>query len=146
MSNQGINKVFLIGHLGADPEIRHMPSGDAVANVRIATSETWKDKQTGETRERTEWHNVVFFGRLAAVVQEYLHKGSKIYVEGKLRTRKWQAKDGQDRYSTEVVVDINGNMQMLDSRTASHSQDNIGHQQQPRQTPGEPKLEDDIPF
>lgn len=146
MSNQGINKVFLIGHLGADPEIRHMPSGDAMANVRIATSETWKDKQTGEARERTEWHNVVFFGRLAGVVQEYLHKGSKIYVEGKLRTRKWQAKDGQDRYSTEVVVDMNGNLQMLDSRTESHPPDNIGRQQQSRQTPGEPELEDDIPF
>ncbi len=150
MSNQGINKVFLIGHLGADPEIRHMPSGDAMANVRIATSETWKDKQTGEARERTEWHNVVFFGRLAGVVQEHLHKGSKIYVEGKLRTRKWQTKDGQDRYSTEVVVDMNGNMQMLDSRMESHPQDNIGRQQQPRQTPGEPEFDDgggdDIPF
>jgi single-strand DNA-binding protein len=113
----GVNKVILIGNLGADPEVRYMPSGDAVANVRIATSDTWKDKNTGERQERTEWHNVVFFGKLAEIVKQYLHKGSKIYVEGKLRTRKWQGQDGQDRYTTEVVVDINGTMQMLDSRS-----------------------------
>jgi single-strand DNA-binding protein len=113
---RGVNKVILIGNLGADPEVRYTPSGDAVANVRLATSESWKDRTTGEPQERTEWHRVVFFGRLAEVVKQYLHKGSKIYVEGKLRTRKWQGQDGQDRYSTEVVVDINGNMQMLDSR------------------------------
>jgi single-strand DNA-binding protein len=113
---RGVNKVILIGNLGADPEVRYMSSGDAVANVRLATSESWKDRTTGEPQERTEWHRVVFFGRLAEIVKQYLHKGSKIYVEGKLRTRKWQGQDGQDRYSTEVVVDINGNMQMLDSR------------------------------
>jgi single-strand DNA-binding protein len=113
----GVNKVILIGNLGADPEVRYMPSGDAVANVRIATSETWKDRNTGERQERTEWHNVVFFGKLAEIVKQYLHKGSKIYVEGKLRTKKWQGQDGQDRYTTEVVVDINGTMQMLDSRS-----------------------------
>jgi single-strand DNA-binding protein len=113
----GVNKVILVGNLGADPEVRYMPSGDAVANVRIATSESWKDKTTGEPRERTEWHHVVFFGKLAEIVKQYLHKGSKIYVEGKLRTRKWQTQDGQDRYTTEVVVDINGTMQMLDSRS-----------------------------
>ena len=112
----GVNKVILIGNLGADPDVRYMPSGDAVANVRIATSESWKDRNTGEKQERTEWHNVVFFGKLAEIVKQYLHKGSKIYVEGKLRTRKWQTQDGQDRYTTEVVVDINGTMQMLDSR------------------------------
>ncbi|MBK1722496.1 single-stranded DNA-binding protein [Thiocystis violacea] len=112
----GVNKVILIGNLGADPEVRYMPSGDAVANIRIATSETWKDRNTGEKQERTEWHNVVFFGKIAEIVKQYLRKGSKIYVEGKLRTRKWQTQDGQDRYSTEVVVDINGTMQMLDSR------------------------------
>jgi single-strand DNA-binding protein len=116
MSSRGVNKVILIGNLGADPEVRYLPSGDAVANVRIATSDSWRDKQTGETQERTEWHNVVFFGKLAEVVKQYLRKGSKVYVEGKLRTRKWQGQDGQDRYSTEIVVDINGAMQMLDSR------------------------------
>jgi single-strand DNA-binding protein len=113
---RGVNKVILIGNLGADPEVRYMPSGDAVANVRLATSDSWKDKNTGEMQERTEWHRVVFFGRLAEIVKQYLHKGSKIYVEGKLRTRKWQGQDGQDRYNTEIVVDINGSMQMLDSR------------------------------
>ncbi|NVZ11702.1 single-stranded DNA-binding protein [Allochromatium humboldtianum] len=112
----GVNKVILVGNLGADPEIRNMPSGDPVANVRIATSESWKDRNTGEKQERTEWHNVVFFGKLAEIVQQYLHKGSKIYVEGKLRTRKWQTQDGQDRYTTEVVVDMGGTMQMLDTR------------------------------
>jgi len=113
---RGVNKVILIGNLGADPEVRYMPSGDAVANVRLATSESWKDRNTGETQERTEWHRVVFFGKLAEIVKQYVHKGSKIYVEGKLRTRKWQGQDRQDRYSTEVVVDFNGTMQMLDSR------------------------------
>lgn len=114
---RGVNKVILIGNLGVDPEIRYMPSGDAVANIRIATTDTWRDKQTGEQREATEWHNVVFFGKLAEIVGQYLRKGSKVYVEGRLRTRKWQGQDGQDRYSTEVVVDINGTMQMLDSRS-----------------------------
>jgi single-strand DNA-binding protein len=121
MSSRGVNKVILIGNLGADPDVRYMPSGDAVANCRIATSEAWKDKQSGELHERTEWHNVVFFGRTAETVKQYLRKGSKIYVEGKLRTRKWQTQDGQDRYTTEVVVDINGTMQMLDSRPGSGS-------------------------
>ncbi len=145
MSNQGINKVILIGNLGADPEIRRMPSGDAVANVRIATSESWKDKETGEARERTEWHNVVLFGRIADVVHQYLRKGSKIYVEGKLRTRKWQTRDGQDRYSTEVVVDINGNIEMLDARPADRQTDNFG-QQQPAQPLEDSGIDDDIPF
>jgi single-strand DNA-binding protein len=113
---RGVNKVILIGNLGADPEVRYMPSGDAVSNVSLATSESWRDKNTGETQERTEWHRIVFFGKIAEVVKQYLHKGSKIYVEGKLRTRKWQGQDGQDRYTTEVVVDINGTMQMLDGR------------------------------
>ena len=123
MASKGVNKVILIGNLGADPEVRYMPSGDAVANINIATSDSWKDKQTGETRESTEWHRVVFFGRLAEVVGQYLRKGSKVYVEGKLRTRKWQGQDGQDRYTTEVVVDINGSMQMLDSRSSGGSAD-----------------------
>jgi len=116
MASRGVNKVILIGNLGADPDVRYRPSGDAVANVRLATSESWKDRNTGELQERTEWHRVVFFGKLAEIVKQYLRKGSKIYVEGKLRTHKWQGQDGQDRYRTEVVVDINGTMQMLDSR------------------------------
>ena len=99
-----LNKVQLIGRLGADPETRYMPSGSAVTNLRIATSETWKDKQSGDWQERTEWHSVAFFGRLAEVAAEYLRKGDQCYVEGKLRTRKWQDRDGNDRYTTEIVA------------------------------------------
>ena len=110
---RGINKVILIGNLGADPETRAMPSGMTVANIRIATSENWKDKQSGENKERTEWHNVAMFGRLGEIAGEYLKKGSKVYIEGSLRTRKWQDKSGNDRYTTEVIAN---EMQMLDSR------------------------------
>ena len=110
---RGVNKVILIGNLGADPETRFMPSGGAVTNIRLATSESWKDKQSGQMQERTEWHRVVFFNKLAEIAGEYLKKGSKVYVEGSLRTRKWQGQDGQDRYSTEIVAD---QMQMLDGR------------------------------
>jgi len=113
MASRGVNKVILVGNLGADPETRFMPSGGSVTNVRLATSETWKDKQTGQPQERTEWHRVVFFNRLAEIAGEYLRKGSKVYVEGALRTRKWQDQSGQDRYSTEIVA---SEMQMLDSR------------------------------
>lgn len=110
---RGINKVILIGNLGADPETRAMPSGTTVANLRIATSESWRDKQTGEQQERTEWHRVAFFGRLAEVAGEYLRKGSQVYIEGSLRTRKWQDKQGNDRYSTEIV---GNDLQMLGGR------------------------------
>ncbi len=110
---RGVNKVILVGNLGKDPEVRYMPSGGAVANVTIATSEQWKDKQTGEQKERTEWHNVVFYQRLAEIVGEYLKKGSQVYVEGSLRTRKWQDKEGRDRWTTEIVAN---EMQMLGSR------------------------------
>lgn len=110
---RGINKVILVGNLGNDPETRYMPSGGAVTNISIATSESWKDKQTGQQQERTEWHRVVFFNRLAEIAGEYLKKGSKVYVEGSLRTRKWQDQSGQDKYSTEIVA---AEMQMLDSR------------------------------
>ncbi|MBN9288549.1 MAG: single-stranded DNA-binding protein [Gammaproteobacteria bacterium 39-13] len=110
---RGINKVILVGNLGADPEVRYMPSGGAVANVTVATSENWKDKQSGESQERTEWHRVVFFNRLAEIVGEYLRKGAKVYVEGSLRTRKWQDQSGVERYTTEIVA---AEMQMLDSR------------------------------
>lgn len=113
MASRGINKVILIGNLGKDPETRYMPSGGAVTNVTIATSETWKDKQTGEQKENTEWHRVVFFNRLGEIAGEYLRKGSKVYVEGRLQTKKWQDNNGQDRYTTEIVAN---EMQMLDSR------------------------------
>lgn len=112
---RGVNKVILIGHLGADPETRAMPSGSTVANLRIATTENWKDRQTGEQQERTEWHRVVLFGRLGEIAAEYLRKGSQVYIEGSLRTRKWQDKQGNERYSTEIVAN---DMQMLGSRGA----------------------------
>ena len=123
MASRGINKVILIGNLGKDPEVRYMPNGNAVANVTVATSESWKDKNTGETQERTEWHRVVFFRRLAEIVGEYLKKGSKVYIEGKLQTRKWQDQNGQDRYTTEIVAD---QMQMLDSRGGGGSSSSFG--------------------
>jgi single-strand DNA-binding protein len=110
---RGINKVILIGNLGADPETRYMPSGGAVTNLRLATSENWKDKNTGEMQERTEWHRVVLFGKLAEIAAEYVRKGSKVYIEGRLQTRKWQDKEGRDNYTTEIVAN---DMQMLDSR------------------------------
>lgn len=113
MAARGINKVILIGNLGADPEVRYTPGGSAVASVSLATSMSWRDKDSGETKERTEWHRVVFFNRLGEIVKEYLRKGSKIYVEGSLRTNKWQDKSGADRYTTEIIAD---NMQMLDGR------------------------------
>ncbi len=120
---RGINKVILIGNLGKDPETRYMPSGGAVANLAIATSESWKDKNTGEMQERTEWHRVVCFNRLGEIAGEYLRKGSKVYIEGSLRTRKWQGQDGQDRYTTEIVAN---EMQMLDSRGGGGSSDFAG--------------------
>jgi single-strand DNA-binding protein len=109
-----LNKVMLIGRLGADPEVRFLPSGGSVATIRLATSRRWKDKQTGERKEETEWHRVVFFSRLAEIAGEYLKKGSQVYVEGRIRTQKWQGQDGQDRYTTEIVAD---SMNMLDSRS-----------------------------
>ena len=113
MASRGVNKVILVGNLGQDPDVKYMPNGDAVVNVTLATSETWKDKATGENREKTEWHRVVMFRRLGEIAGEYLRKGSKVYIEGKLQTRKWQGQDGTDRYTTEVVAN---EMQMLDSR------------------------------
>jgi len=113
---RGINKVILVGNLGKDPEIRYLPSGGAVANLNIATSESWKDKTTGEKQERTEWHRVVFFGKLAEIANEYLKKGAQIYVEGRLQTRKWQDKGGQDRYTTEIV---GSDLQMLGGRSGT---------------------------
>lgn len=111
-----VNKVILVGNLGADPEVRYLPSGDAVANIRLATTDRYKDKASGEFKEITDWHRVAFFGRLAEIVSEYLKKGSSVYIEGRIRTRKWQGQDGQDRYSTEIVAD---QMQMLGGRGGS---------------------------
>ncbi|EJG0989406.1 single-stranded DNA-binding protein [Vibrio parahaemolyticus] len=131
MASRGINKVILVGNLGNDPEIRYMPNGGAVANITIATSESWRDKATGEQREKTEWHRVVLFGKLAEVAGEYLRKGSQVYVEGQLQTRKWQDQSGQDRYSTEVVVQgFNGVMQMLGGRAQGGAPAMGGQQQQ----------------
>lgn len=113
---RGVNKVILVGNVGRDPEVRYSQGGGAIANVALATSDTWKDKNTGENQERTEWHRVVFFGRLGEIVGQYVKKGAKLYVEGSLRTRKWQDQSGQDRYTTEIVAN---EMQMLDSRNAS---------------------------
>ena len=150
---RGINKVILIGNLGQDPEVRYTQGGSAVTTVSVATSESWKDKQTGEQQERTEWHRVVFFARLAEIVGEYLKKGSKVYVEGRLQTNKWQDKDGHDRYTTEIRA---FEMQMLDSRGGGSSGD--FNQSAPPSSPtskgqgGAPAsqpaddFDDDIPF
>jgi len=152
MASRGINKVILVGNLGADPENRTSQTGNAITNISVATSETWKDKSTGQQQERTEWHRVVFFNRLAEIAAEYLRKGSKVYVEGSLRTRKWQDQNGQDRYTTEVV----GNeMQMLDSRGMGGDPYGGGTQSAPPpQSPPQPTsggggfdpVDDDIPF
>lgn len=119
MASRGINKVILVGNLGADPEVRYTQNSTAITTLSVATSETWKDKQTGEQREQTEWHRLVFYRRLAEIAGEYLRKGSKIYVEGRLQTRKWQGQDGKDNYTTEIVVN---ELQMLDSRNAGSQQ------------------------
>ena len=137
MASRGINKVILVGNLGADPEIRYMPNGGAVANITIATSETWRDKATGEQREKTEWHRVALFGKLAEVAGEYLRKGSQVYVEGQLQTRKWQDQSGQDRYTTDVVVQgFNGVMQMLGGRAQGGQPQQAQPQQQQQQQGG----------
>ncbi|MDT8438808.1 MAG: single-stranded DNA-binding protein [Wenzhouxiangellaceae bacterium] len=154
---RGVNKVILIGNLGADPEIRYTPANAAVCNLSVATSDQWRDKQTGEMQERTEWHRVVMFQRLAEIAGEYLKKGSKVYLEGKLQTRKWQGQDGQDRYTTEIVAN---EMQMLDSRGGSGPMDDgYGAQRGSRgpsqsnsapppkdSGPGEDVGFDDVPF
>ncbi|MFC3025142.1 single-stranded DNA-binding protein [Vibrio zhugei] len=127
MASRGVNKVILIGNLGGDPEVRYMPNGSAVANITIATSDSWRDKATGEQREKTEWHRVALFGKLAEVAGEYLRKGSQVYIEGQLQTRKWQDQSGQDRYTTEVVVQgFNGVMQMLGGRNGGSAQQGSG--------------------
>lgn len=165
----GVNKVIIVGNLGNEPEMRTMPNGEAIANISVATSESWRDKNTGENREITEWHRIVLFRRLGEIAGEYLHKGSKVYIEGKLKTRKWQDQNGQDRYSTEIIAD---QLQMLDSRAERQQggfapqQNNYAPQattprqqaparqqyQQPQQpaAPAQPPVtdfgDDDIPF
>lgn len=131
MSSRGVNKVILVGRLGQDPEIRYMPNGNAVANISLATSDEWKDKNTGQKQEKTEWHRVVVFGKLAEIAGEYLRKGSLVYFEGRLQTRKWQDQSGQDKYTTEIVIGMGGQMQMLDSKQDGQNQQQ--QQQQPQQ-------------
>lgn len=133
MASKGVNKVILIGSLGQDPEVRYLPNGGAVTNLSIATSETWRDKQTGEQKEKTEWHRVAIFGKTAEVAGQYLAKGSQVYIEGQLQTRKWQDQNGQDRYTTEVVVQgFNGRMQMLGGKKGGQQQQQWGQPQQPQ--------------
>ncbi|NND65491.1 MAG: single-stranded DNA-binding protein [Gammaproteobacteria bacterium] len=147
--SRGVNKVILVGNLGADPETRYTPAGAAVTNIRIATSEFWKDKETGERQEKTEWHRVVFFSRLAEIAGEYLKKGRQVYIEGRLRTNKWEDKDGNDRYTTEVIAD---NMQMLGSRQGTGSMDDqfepstSAAPQPAAAAAGATEFDDDIPF
>ena len=143
---RGKNLVIIIGNLGSDPETRFMPSGSAVTNITVATSETWKDKQTGQQQQRTEWHKVAFFNKLAEIAGEYLKKGSKVYIEGSLRTRKWQGQDGQDRYTTEIVA---SEMQMLDSRggdSSGNGQQQAPSNAQPQNPPPRDEFSDEIPF
>ena len=128
MASRGINKVIIVGNLGQDPEVRFMPNGGAVANFTVATSETWKDKQTGEQKEKTEWHRIVMYNRLAEIAGEYLKKGSKVYLEGRLQTRKWQNQQGVDQYTTEIIC---GDMQMLDSRGAGQGAGGFNQNAQP---------------
>ncbi|KJY97645.1 single-stranded DNA-binding protein [Pseudoalteromonas ruthenica] len=125
---RGVNKVILVGNLGQDPEVRYMPNGNGVANISIATTDSWKDKNTGQMQERTEWHRVVLFGKLAEVAGEYLRKGSQVYIEGRLQTRKWTDQSGQDKYTTEIVVDMGGQMQMLGGRGDNQGAASGGYQ------------------
>lgn len=140
--SKGINKVIIIGNLGQDPEIRSTNSGSTVAHITIATTESWRDKETKQIQERTEWHRVVFFNRLAEIAGEYLHKGSKVYIEGSLRTRKWQTKDGTDRYTTEIVAN---EMRMLDAR-GTEINDNSKRAGTANSVNSQATPNDDIPF
>ncbi|PKE31009.1 ssDNA-binding protein [Rahnella sp. AA] len=155
MANSGINKVILVGRLGDDPTIRYMPNGGAVANMTLATSESWRDKATGEQKEKTEWHRVILFGKLAEIAGEYLKKGSQVYIEGKLNTRKWTDQAGVEKYTTEIHVNVSGTMQMLggkaDGSRPAHSgtqQSRPAQQSQPAAQNNEPPMDfdDDIPF
>src|SRR5690606_9704685 len=166
---RGVNKVILIGNVGGDPETRYMPNGNAVTNITLATTDSWKDKQTGQLQERTEWHRVVLFGKVAEIAGEYLRKGSQCYIEGRLQTRKWQDQQGQDRYTTEIVVDMGGTMQLLGGRGGNaegggeyaqrparpqrepQQQAPAASRPAPQQAPAQPapdydSFDDDIPF
>jgi len=142
---RGINKVIVVGNLGADPDSRSMPSGNAVTNISVATSESWNDKETGEKQEKTTWHRVVFFGRLAEIASDYLKKGSQVYVEGKLQTRKWEDKEGNERWTTEIVAN---QMQMLGERMSQSvsNQDNVTKQNNSSNDFVDEEFDDDIPF
>lgn len=160
MASRGVNKVILVGNLGNDPEVKQLPSGSAIANITLATSEEWRDKATGEKREAVEWHRVVLFGKLAEIAGEYLRKGSQVYIEGQLRTRKWTDNAGVEKYTTEVVVNVGGTMQMLGGKQEAkpqQQQSGWGQPQQPKPQqqskpsssgPNEPTMDftDDIPF
>ncbi|EJY9564425.1 single-stranded DNA-binding protein [Klebsiella aerogenes] len=156
MSSRGVNKVIIVGRLGQDPEVRYAPSGAAFANITVATSEQWRDKQTGEQKEQTEWHRVVISGKLAEIAGEYLRKGSEVYLEGKLRTRKWTDHNGVDKYTTEIQVGVNGTMQMLGGKQVGNEQNMSTRNSAQPQTPAaeqkyersEPPMDfdDDIPF
>ena len=151
----GINKVILVGNLGAKPEVKYASNGNAISNLSVATSESWTDKSTGQKQEKTEWHRVSLFGKIAEIAGQYLDKGSKVYIEGKLQTRKWQDQSGQDRYTTEVVVSgFNGTLQMLDRRDSVNSEAPTQSTRPPESSQSAPKItpvaqdefEDDIPF
>lgn len=156
MASRGVNKVILVGNLGQDPEVRYLPNGGAVANITLATSESWRDKATGEQKEQTEWHRVVLFGKLAEVAGEYLRKGSQVYIEGQLRTRKWTDQSGVEKYTTEVLVNVGGVMQMLGGKQGGNEQgssprNNSQQRNQPAQQQShhsEPPMDfdGDIPF
>lgn len=151
MASRGINKVILVGNLGQDPDVRHTKAGEPVATLSLATSETWKD-QAGQPQERTEWHRVVLFGKLAEIAQQYLHKGSKVYIEGQLRTRKWQHQDGSDRYTTEIHLGYNGTIQLLDRKEGTAPPHPAASDPNPQPNPparapqDPPPFDDDIPF
>ena len=144
----GVNKVILVGNLGKDPDVRRTTSGDPIVNFTLATSENWRDKATGERKERTEWHRVVIFNEnLAKVAEQYLHKGSKVYVEGQLQTRKWTDKDGNEKYTTEVVLSrFRGELQMLDSRDSGSSREALSAQDAPARSFERAEMDDEIPF
>ena len=159
MASRGVNKVILVGNLGSDPEVKYLPSGSAIANITLATSEEWRDKTTGEKKESVEWHRVVIFGKLAEIAGEYLRKGSQVYIEGQLRTRKWTDNSGVEKYTTEVVVNVGGTMQMLGGKQEAKPQQQSGWGQTQQPIPqqqskpsssgqNEPPMEmdDDIPF
>ena len=150
MASKGINKAIIVGNLGKDPEVRYMPNGGAVANITLATSESWRDKATGEQKEKTEWHRVVLFGKLAEIAGEYLRKGSQVYIEGKLTTRKWVDQAGVEKYTTEIHVNVGGVLQMLGGKpeSSANNQPQQQRQQAPKSSSNEPPMdfEDDIPF